>query len=40
MRVFLRESVALDRIKWKQTVNAMLLAQSEDGDAIKAAMKD
>lgn len=39
MRVFLRESVALDRVKWKQTVIAMRLSQA-DADDVKEALRD
>lgn len=39
MRLFLREAVALDRQKWKETVIAMRLSQAE-GEDVKEALRD
>jgi hypothetical protein len=39
MRVFLREAVALDRQRFKETVAAMNLAQA-DPEHIKEALRD
>jgi hypothetical protein len=39
MRLWLREGMALDRIKWKQTVIAMRLSQA-DPDDLKEALRD
>ncbi len=44
MRLFLREAVALehrrDKHTFRQTLAAMRLAQSDDDDAVKEALRD